>query len=144
MIVENLSSVTSTRLMTIASHATVATAARALLDKNIGLLVVCGPEGDVIGVLSRLDLVRHLAGDQPYGTLAELMTTNVVSCRPEDHLYDTWKTMVANRLQNLPVINLESRPVGVLDLRDALKALFEEEQYQEQLLENYVAGVGYN
>jgi CBS domain-containing protein len=144
MIVENLSSVTSNRLMTIAVHAPVATAARALLDQNIGLLIVCGPGGEVVGVLSRLDLVRYLAGNVRCGTLAELMSTNVVSCRPQDHLYDAWRSMVANRLQNLPVIDIQSRPVGVLDLRDALKALFEEEQYQQQLLENYVAGVGYH
>jgi CBS domain-containing protein len=144
MLVENLQPATSGRLMMIAAHATVATAARALLDQNVGLLVVCGPEGEAIGVLSRLDLVRHLADGQARETLASLMTTNIVSCRPEDDLYAVWKLMARRRLRSLPVLGVESRPIGVLDLRDALKALLEQEQYQERLLEHYVAGFGYN
>lgn len=144
MNVESLHEATAGRLMTIASHASVSAAARALLDQNIGLLVVCGSVGEIVGVLSRLDLVRHLAAETSQGTLPELMTAEIVSCRPQDDLFATWKTMMANRVQSLPVIGIEQRPVGVLDLRDVLKALFEEEQYQEQLLENYIAGIGYH
>jgi hypothetical protein len=33
--------------------------------------------------------------------------------------------------------------LGVLDIRDAFEVLFEQEEYQEGLLVNYVAGVGY-
>ena len=36
-----------------------------------------------------------------------------------------------------------SRPLGVLDIRDALMVLFEQEEQQERLLINYIAGVGY-
>ena len=144
MIVENLRSATSGRLMMIAKHASVPTAARALLDQNIGLLVVCGPEGEAVGVLSRLDLVRHLADEQERETLSGLMRTDVVSCRPEDDLVAAWKVMTAHGLQSMPVLGKESQPVGVLDLRDALKALFDDERYQEQLLENYIAGFGYH
>jgi len=130
--------------MMIASHASVATAARALLDQNIGLLVVCGPEGEAVGVLSRVDLVRHIADEQARESLAGLMSTDIVSCRPEDDLLGAWKVMTAQGLQSMPVLGIESRPVGVLDLRDALKALFDAELYQEQLLENYISGFGYN
>jgi CBS domain-containing protein len=143
MLVENLQPATSGRLMMIAAYATVATAARALLDQNVGLLVVCGLEGEAVGVLSRLDLVRHLADGQARESLASLMTTDIVSCHPEDDLYAVWKLMSERRLQSLPVMSTQSRPIGVLDLRDALRALFEEEQYQERLLEHYVAGFGY-
>ena len=63
--------------------------------------------------------------------------------RPEDDLYATWQRMAAQSLQNMPVLSAASTPLGVLDVRDALKVLFEQEEYQEQLLINYVAGVGY-
>ena len=51
--------------------------------------------------------------------------------------------MSARRLQNMPVLSADSKPIGVLDIRDALQALLEQEQYQEQLLVDYVSGVGY-
>ena len=51
---------------------------------------------------------------------------------------------MARNLQNMPVLGTENpRPLGVLDLRDALKVLFEEEEYQEELLTNYISGIGY-
>lgn len=72
-----------------------------------------------------------------------LMSRNVVACHPDDDLYATWQRMAAQSLQNIPVLTSDSQPIGVLDIRDALKVLFEQEEYQEQLLVNYVAGVGY-
>jgi hypothetical protein len=51
--------------------------------------------------------------------------------------------MVARSLQNVPVINDGAKPLGILDIRDAMKALFEEEELQERMLFNYVTGVGY-
>jgi hypothetical protein len=51
--------------------------------------------------------------------------------------------MTARRLQNMPVLEGGDRPLGVLDIRDALAALLDEERYEERLLANYVSGVGY-
>jgi predicted transcriptional regulator len=71
------------------------------------------------------------------------MNLNVVSCRPADDVHDTWESMQARRLQSLPVLGADARPLGVLDIRDALKVLIEQEEYQERLLANYVAGSGH-
>ena len=44
----------------------------------------------------------------------------------------------------MPVLTAEQySPLGILDVRDALKVLLEQEEYQETLLTNYIAGVGY-
>ena len=51
--------------------------------------------------------------------------------------------MSARNLQNIPVIGGGSRPQGILDIRDAMKVLFDEEEMQERMLVNYVTGVGY-
>jgi hypothetical protein len=51
--------------------------------------------------------------------------------------------MAAQSLQNIPVLSTHSTPVGVLDIRDALNVLFEQEEQDERLLINYIAGVGY-
>lgn len=61
---------------------------------------------------------------------------------PRSHLINRIVSR-AQRLQNMPVLGTDSKPLGVLDIRDALKVLFEQEEYQEQMLFNYVAGVGY-
>ena len=51
--------------------------------------------------------------------------------------------MAAERLQNVPVLGLDRKPLGILDIRDALKALFEQEEFEEHMLANYIAGIGY-
>lgn len=46
-------------------------------------------------------------------------------------------------LHNIPVIDVGVRPLGILDIRDAMEVLFEQEEMQERMLFNYVTGVGY-
>ena len=144
MVIDRLGSTTSARLVAITAAETIQAAAIAFSDPNIGLLVICDEAGRAVGVLSKSDLVRHLADAGPAGApLAPAMTRNIVHCAPEDDLYAAWQNMSARRLQNMPVLSADSKPLGVLDIRDALQALLEQEQYQEQLLVDYVSGVGY-
>jgi hypothetical protein len=51
--------------------------------------------------------------------------------------------MTVRKLQNVPVLDVDLMPLGILDIRDAMQVLFEHEQYQEQALIDYVTGVGY-
>jgi CBS domain-containing protein len=119
-------------------------AALSLSRPGIGLVVVCNANGAAEGVLSKSDLVRHLVSSaSSVPPVSTLMSTSIVSCTPQDDLHEVWQTMAANSLQNMPVVDLGARPVGILDIRDAMKVLFEREEIQEQILSNYVAGVGY-
>jgi predicted transcriptional regulator len=76
-------------------------------------------------------------------SVAKVMSRDIVSCRADDDLYATWQRMAVRGLQNMPVLSADSAPVGILDVRDALKALFMNEEYQERLLQDYIGGVGY-
>ena len=46
-------------------------------------------------------------------------------------------------LKYVPVIDRDSRPLGVLYVRDVLEVLLREVEYEELLLRDYVMGVGY-
>jgi CBS domain-containing protein len=134
---------TAPRLTVIGEDATVKSAALALSRPGIGLVVVCGRGGEIAGVISKSDLIRHLQnGGTAEAAAATQMSASIVSCRPEDDLYGTWQLMAARQLQHLPVLS-DRAPVGVLDLADALRTLLRHEQYQECLLLNYIAGHGY-
>lgn len=144
MLVATLEPMTSGRLAVIGADATARAAALALTRSDIGLLVVCTETGKAAGVLSKSDLVRHLAHSAGAGVTATmLMSRHVVSCGPNDDVHTVWQTMAARNLQNVPVLGDDGRPLGILDIRDAMKALFEQEEMQEQLLANYIAGIGY-
>ena len=144
MRVEGLSAVTSARLVVIGLNATLRTAARALSAPQIGLVVVCADGMEVAGVVTKSDLVRHLAvAGAAEVPVAGLMSQNVISCRPEDDLLSAWQKMASENVENIPVLSSDLRPLGILNVRDALKVLFEQERYEERLLVNYIAGAGY-
>jgi CBS domain-containing protein len=144
MLVERLHPVTSPRLAVVGRGATVQEAALSLSRPSVGLVVVCGAGGGLQGVVSKSDLIRYLRSpDHTSPQVSALMTTSVITCGQKDDVHDVWQTMATRNLQNIPVIDDGARPLGVLDIRDAMKALFEEETLQEQMLFNYVTGVGY-
>jgi CBS domain-containing protein len=144
MRIDDLHLAISARLAVVGVNATLQTAAFSFSRPGIGLLVVCGDAGAAAGVLTKSDLVRHLAtagaADTP---VAQLMSWPILSCRSDDDVYGVWRTMTARKLQNIPVLGVDLTPLGTLDIRDAMQVLFEHEQYQEQALIDYVAGVGY-
>ena len=95
------------------------------------------------GVLSKSDLVRHMVDRETLASIEMLMSRNVVSCTRDDDVHVVWQTMSAQSLQNVPVLDLDARPVGILEIGDAMKALIEQDEFEEHMLTDYIAGLGY-
>jgi CBS domain-containing protein len=71
------------------------------------------------------------------------MTKPVVSCRVEQPLQEVWTIMTARSLRCAPILDHEGRPQGVVHARDVALALLDEETHEEELLRDYVMGIGY-
>jgi CBS domain-containing protein len=132
------------RFSALAPESPVRAAAESFADSQVGLVTVLDNLNRLVGVVSKSDLVRHLAAagriDAP---IAWVMTREVTAGSSADDLRATWDFMKRRGLQNLPVIETDRRVVGTLDIRDAVQALLELEQMQEAQLISYIAGVGY-
>lgn len=88
MLVEQLHAATSSRLVVIADDADLYVAARWLSGPDIGLVVVCDGDGGAAGVLSKSNLVRHLADPGASAPpVSALMSRAIVSCTPRDDLH---------------------------------------------------------
>ncbi len=135
------------RLVTIGDDAPLIDAAKLLRDLHTDLVVVCSPDGSLAGVVTKTDVVRQISHFQGSGcttATSTIMTRTVTLCRPSDRLRDAWSIMKERGLKNIPVVCQGSRPIGVLNARDALEVLLEEVEYEELLLREYVMGVGYH
>lgn len=133
------------RLVTIADDAQLIEAAR-LLRPGTDLLVACGPEGHLTGVVTKTDIVGRISQCQGAGCVAPvsgIMARDVVLCRSGDLLQDVLTRMKEHGLKNIPVVDEHARPVGVLTARAILRVLLRDVQYEEALLIDYVKGVGY-
>lgn len=134
------------RLITLAVEAPVIEAAKLLSSPDTHLVVVCNRAGVMAGVLTKADIVKqisHCTGCSCTEGVAAIMTRDVVKCRPEDPLRETWDVMKTKALKQVPISDNESHPVGVLYANDALQWLLKEAEHEEELLRDYVMGTGY-
>jgi CBS domain-containing protein len=93
-----------------------------LTEKNVGAILVLEESGEVAGVLSERDVIRHLSkqGKCELGTKAgDLMTRDVIVCTPETSLDSAITAMIENMIRHLPVIQ-DDRALGLLSIKDAL------------------------
>lgn len=147
MLVERILPIARERLVTIGDAAPVLEAARLLGVAHTNLVVVCGSNGTMVGVISKTDIVRrisHCLGHACAAAVSGVMTREVVACRPQDWLADVWSMMKARTLQCIPVIDAGARPLGIIYARDVLQSLLTEVQNEEELLRDYVMCVGYH
>lgn len=147
MIVEGILPAARERLITISADAPLIAAATLLRDLDKNIVVVRDLEGVLAGVITKTDIVRQISRCQGAGCTAPasaVMTQAVIYCRPDSLLHEIWMVMKERHLKNIPVLDRESRPIGVVNARDALEALLKELEYEEVLLREYVMCVGYH
>ena len=145
MFVEEMLEVAREKLATVADDATLIEAAE-LLSSGIDLVIVCDGEGVLTGVITKTDVVRQIAvcrGATCTCPTSMVMTRDVVLCRVDDLLRDVAKLMKERHLKNIPVVDVDNRPIGVLTARAVLRVLLSDAEYEEAQLVDYVKGVGY-
>jgi CBS domain-containing protein len=95
-------------------------AARRMLTTNVGFLPVCDSSGKVLGAITDRDIaIRVVAEGLPLTTAAaDVMTPEVVSCRPDDDVTDAELLMGAHRKSRMMVTDDNECLVGVISLSD--------------------------
>ena len=104
-------------------------AAVRLLDaRGIGVIVVTDEDGSLAGIFSERDLVRVLAreGQQALGRRLEtVMTSPVVTCRPDDTVDHVLAIMTERRIRHAPVL-ADGRLAGMISIRDLVRSRLSE------------------
>ena len=145
MFVEQMLPRARERLVAIDGAAPVKDAAELMSKPHIDLLVVCGPDGGMVGVLTKTDIVgqiRQCIGSGCIARVDTIMTREVVSCRADESLQDIWSIMKSRGLQRIPVLDEAGKPAGIIYARDALQCLLSGVESDEGLLRDYVMDVG--
>jgi CBS domain-containing protein len=123
-------------IVTIAATATVEAAAKMLTDKRIGALVVRDRLGRLAGIFSERDVAAALAHHGAAArsmSVGELMTTDVITCKPGDAVRDIMALITQRRIRHLPVVEGE-RLVGLVSIGDVLKSRLDEKEHEVQVL----------
>ena len=142
------------KVITVSPEMEIAHAARLLLDRSINGVPVVDGTGKIVGILCQSDLVAQqkkfpipslftiLDGFFPLtsmkhlkveiqkitaATVADAMTTNPVTVRPETSIEEVGTIMVDRHFHTLPVVD-EGKLVGIVGKEDVLKTLMSKEK----------------
>jgi len=116
-------------------------AAGILSDNRIGAILVLDNDGFVEGVLSERDIVRGMAqiGSRCMEALvSELMTRDVIYCKPDDNIDTIMSLMTDNRVRHLPVMR-DGQLLGIISIGDVVKFRIEEIETEAAALRQYIA-----
>ena len=118
---------------------TVLQAANLMNDRNIGGVVVL--EGDrLVGIFTERDVLRRVVAqglDPTATTVAEVMTTSVITCPPELTLDDCASLMTTRGVRHLPVQDT-SGLTGLVTIRDLLAYKVSEQQATLEQMTHYL------
>lgn len=141
MLVGQILSAKGHNVVTIRPDATIAEVVRLLRREKIGALVAM--EADrLCGIISERDLARGLAD---YGVellemkVGQLMTSDVVTCSPEDSVDHLRQTMTEKRFRHLPVLQ-DGKMIGIISIGDVVKHRLDELETETHQLQDYIAG----
>lgn len=118
-------------------------ALKVMAERNIGALLVV--EGDQLkGIFSERDYARKviLHGKSSREiAVKEIMSSDVITVRPEQSIEDCMALMTDKRVRHLPVLD-ENRVVGVISIGDAVREIISDRELRIEQLQSYISSGG--
>lgn len=118
-------------------EASVFEALQLMADKDVGALpVVRGRR--LVGIISERDYARKgiLKGKSSKGTaVRDLMTAEVIYVLPEHSVDRCMALMTRHKIRHLPVLNAGQDLVGIISIRDVVRAVIEDQSQTIERLE---------
>jgi CBS domain-containing protein len=111
------------RIECLSAHDSVQVAARRMRESNLGFLPVCDDELKVLGTITDRDLATRVVADglPPSTHVHDIMTTEIVACRPDDDIRVAEQIMGDNHRALLLVLDGMQRFSGVITLSDVAR-----------------------
>ncbi len=123
-------------VISVQSTESIETLSHRLRLARIGAMVVLGEGGALDGIISERDIIHGIAEHGAHClelTVADLMTTRVLTCTPGDSVTRIARTMTENRIRHLPVVE-GGNLVGVVSVGDVVKNRLEEMSLEASVL----------
>ena len=122
---------------------TLQTVARLMRDGDMGSVTVV-EDGKLVGIVTDRDLVvRSIADGKDASTsIAEAMTTDIFSVRPDDFAFEAIRLMGDRQVRRIPVVDDEGRLAGIIAMADIALEM-EDQQEIAETLEEISSGSGF-
>lgn len=128
-------------IFSIEPAATVHDALVAMAKHNVGALMTL-EAGRLVGIISERDYARRvvLTGATSRDvTVREIMSVNLITVTPDKTVEDCMALMLNGRVRHLPVFDRDEL-IGVISIRDVVKASLDEKDFVIEQMEHYITG----
>jgi CBS domain-containing protein len=126
----------------ISGDATVFDAVKAMVDANVGAILVTGGDADHIeGIFTERDYLRRIAVEGRTSrdtTVREVMSSPVIVVTPETTVEEAMALMTDRRIRHAPVVEGE-RLVGMVSIGDLVRLQSREQDFKIQYLTEYIS-----
>lgn len=95
-----------------------------LRELDVRHVPVINEDGDLVGIVSDRDLADRAPSSMPSSTarVADVMSGGVVSVDPQTEVRDVIERLLENRIGAIPVVDGESKVVGIISYVDVLRS----------------------
>ena len=128
--------------LTLPESATAMAAARAMTEHHVGAVIITSQDGRLSGIFTERDLMTRVIvpkKDLERTTLGEVMTRNLYHVPPDAEVASVRAEIQRRHVRHLPIV-LNGKLIGVLSLRDILRADLETLSHEVEDLEKYFLG----
>lgn len=118
--------VMTTDVITVTADTSIKDAARLMFRNRVSGLPVCDESSCLVGIITEADFLRLEVARQeadtiePVETVGEVMNIGVVTVPPETPIADAARVMVVNDVNRLPVVDEQSRILGIISRLDVV------------------------
>jgi len=100
--------------------ASISAVLKAMTDVRAGAAVVAGEDGELLGIFTHGDFVRHFQTDSRVGErlVADLMTLHPVTVHQDKLAVEVLNLLQRHRIDDLVVVDDNQVPVGMVDSQD--------------------------
>ena len=131
MIVSEILRKKSGSTITMTPHDSVETAIRMFKEKKIGAILVCGPTGDLVGIVTERDVLHGMVthGTATLNQKVEEIMSRAHTCKMDDNVRSVMRQMTNKRVRHVPVVD-GGELKGMVSSGDIVKNQLEEAQVE--------------
>lgn len=139
MRVSDILRIKGTALYSVTPDTSLLVALNNMAENDVGSLVVM-EYGDLVGMLTFRELLKHLAHNQgEIGTerVRKVMDDHPMTCTPSTEIKEVRRMMLARHARYIPVLD-NRMLMGVISFYDVAKAVVDEQGFENKMLKAYI------
>ena len=139
MLVSEVLKKKSSSVFTLSPDISVAEAIGMFREKKIGAIMICGPSGKLVGIVTERDVLHSLAsiGAATLELNVEEIISPVQTCKPDDNVKSVLHLMTYKRVRHVPVV-VGGKLKGMISIGDIVKNQLDEAQLEIDTMRDFV------